>query len=1160
MPASPATSSHTAALLFIDVNVPDYQTLIQGVTPGTEVHLLDPTQDAIAQITQTLSNRTGISSLHLVSHGASGGLQLGQNWLTLETLPTYTDQLRSWSRALTEDADILLYGCNVAQGDRGQAFVQTLSQLTQADVAASNDLTGSADMGGNWDLEVKNGAIESSLAINRPTRAAYNHILSTSFNSVYSIQANSFYSTVEIGDLNGDGNQDLITSGSTRGLLMALGNGDGTFSTGMTLGFGSVAVSDSGDFIISDFNNDGKLDISSGAQIALGNGDGTFQDSRNLSPSRYGEGVSDVTQGDFNGDSQKDLAVTLKSSGFSNIAILLGNGDGTFAPPTYSEVYYIPSAIATGDFNKDGKQDLAVTHENYLSILLGNGNGTFASPIDYRVEADTSEVSVSDFNGDNIEDLAVTSYAYATGSISILLGNGNGTFRNGVTQTGLDRPGNVGVADLDNDGKQDLVYTVYGVGLSNNIRVQLGRGDGTFASATTVLSDSNGGETEIGIGDFNKDGKLDLAVPSNTSPGHVYIFSNTTGHGYVESIEDNDSNNILNVGATQTYTVTFSRAINASTLNPNDFGNQGSATIQIGNITQITPTTFQVPVTATSEGTLRLSISRFATITDTFGNLIIAPYADNDTLNVYRTTMVSSFEDGDFDNILTVGTTQTYTISFNQAVNASTLNANDFVNAGTAAIQIGTITQTAPVSFQVPVTVTSTGTLQLQIPSGASISDTFGNSVSTPYTDNDVLTVVNPTTAPTLNDTTITLAPVRPNAGTPVGAVGILIAQIADLTGGSGQNNIVDPDSGAKAGIAITAANNNNGHWFYSITNGSTWSALGGVSNISARLLTADANTRLYFRPNAGFKGSISNAITFRAWDGTNGLTNGSLANTSTNGGTTAFSTATDTVSLEVKVPPTVDFNRDNNTDLLWHNSITGDIAIWTMDGATPLQGEVITTLPVSSGWKTVGAGDFTGDGKTDILLRNSVTGENGVWAMNGNAIASYVQLDSVAANSGWDVVGVADFTNDGNTDILWRNRRTGENGIWQMNGTALTSYKSLNVSVAVNSGWDVVGVGDFSGDGNTDILWRNHSTGENAYWEMSGITYVRSHLIEAVAVESGWDAAGVGDFNKDGKADILWRNRFDGQAGIWEMNGNVRTGVLGLSPAVAPSSGWDIV
>ena len=110
---------------------------------------------------------------------------------------------------------------------------------------------------------------------------------------------------------------------------------------------------------------------------------------------------------------------------------------------------------------------------------------------------------------------------------------------------------------------------------------------------------------------------------------------------------------------------------------------------------------------------------------------------------------------------------------------------------------------------------------------------------------------------------------------------------------------MTDPDTGALLGIAVTAADVTNGSWFYSTNNGSSWSALGSVSGSSARLLAADANTRLYFQPNANYNGTIASAITFRAWDQTTG-TNGTLADASTNGGSTAFSTATDVAALTI--------------------------------------------------------------------------------------------------------------------------------------------------------------------------------------------------------------------------------------------------------------------
>ncbi|MBD2036350.1 DUF4347 domain-containing protein [Leptolyngbya sp. FACHB-321] len=165
------------SLLFVDGGVADYQTLVAGASSGTEVHILDSSQDAVTQITNTLLGRNGISSLHIVSHGEAGGLDFGTGKLNLSDLPEYAAQLQSWGKALTDDADILLYGCNVAQGELGKAFTSILSQLTGADVAASDGLTGNVILGGNWDLEVHIGSIESALVFSADSIRSYQMVL-----------------------------------------------------------------------------------------------------------------------------------------------------------------------------------------------------------------------------------------------------------------------------------------------------------------------------------------------------------------------------------------------------------------------------------------------------------------------------------------------------------------------------------------------------------------------------------------------------------------------------------------------------------------------------------------------------------------------------------------------------------------------------------------------------------------------------------------------------------------------------------------------------------------------------------------------------------------------------------------------------------------------
>ena len=167
------------SLLFIDGGVQDYSHLVAGVAPGTEVHVLDPVQDAVTQITQALLGREGITSLHIVSHGESGGLDFGSSRLNLSDLPGYAAQLQSWGQALTADADILLYGCDVASGELGKAFVQILGQVTGADVAASDDLTGSSALGGDWTLEYQTGEIEAFQPFDSWAQAAYSCTLAT---------------------------------------------------------------------------------------------------------------------------------------------------------------------------------------------------------------------------------------------------------------------------------------------------------------------------------------------------------------------------------------------------------------------------------------------------------------------------------------------------------------------------------------------------------------------------------------------------------------------------------------------------------------------------------------------------------------------------------------------------------------------------------------------------------------------------------------------------------------------------------------------------------------------------------------------------------------------------------------------------------------------
>jgi len=170
-------ASTSSAVIFVDSSISDYQSLIDSRNANIEVILLDSTRDGIAQITEYLAGQQDITSVHLVSHGADGVLQLGSTTLTAENLEHYAEQIQSWSGALTENADILLYGCNVAADVTGTTFVQTLARFTGADIAASTNLTGNNAQGGDWVLEYATGNIEASLAFHAEGLDQFNTVL-----------------------------------------------------------------------------------------------------------------------------------------------------------------------------------------------------------------------------------------------------------------------------------------------------------------------------------------------------------------------------------------------------------------------------------------------------------------------------------------------------------------------------------------------------------------------------------------------------------------------------------------------------------------------------------------------------------------------------------------------------------------------------------------------------------------------------------------------------------------------------------------------------------------------------------------------------------------------------------------------------------------------
>ncbi|MEA5602658.1 DUF4347 domain-containing protein [Nostoc sp. UHCC 0252] len=185
---NPATcTSHNHNLVFIDMAVEDYSNLVNGVLENTQVFTLESTQNGVEQITDILTScdRSNLINIHIVCHGTPGCLQLGNTNLGLDNLDKYSQQLQQWQQIFLASANsdrpynLFIYGCNVAAGDAGEEFVAKLHQLTGANIAASRQRIGNAELGGNWELEVRTTEMEVSLAFSEATRQAYAGILAT---------------------------------------------------------------------------------------------------------------------------------------------------------------------------------------------------------------------------------------------------------------------------------------------------------------------------------------------------------------------------------------------------------------------------------------------------------------------------------------------------------------------------------------------------------------------------------------------------------------------------------------------------------------------------------------------------------------------------------------------------------------------------------------------------------------------------------------------------------------------------------------------------------------------------------------------------------------------------------------------------------------------
>ncbi|WP_320076503.1 DUF4347 domain-containing protein [Planktothrix agardhii] len=705
--------------------------------------ILDNISSGIEQITNALANQKNIESVQILSHGSEGSLKLGTDVLNGNDIENFNTQLKQWGNALTENGDILLYGCDVAAGETGKNFVERLSEITGADVAASNDLTGNQALGGDWDLEIVTGKIEATVPFNQEAMADYDYTLA---------------------------NFDVTVA-----------NDDGTGTLAGTL---SKAILD--------------------ANKAAGDDTITLQ--------------TNVTV--------KGVMKTLVNS---NIDFIGNNhtvsGDNAFRP------FFVKSG--TVNFS-----NMTVTNSKAQGGAAydgGRGAGMGGGLFIYNGTVGVNNVTFSNNTAIGGTGAGAYSGGYGGGGMfgsTTSGGSGGGLFANGSgTGGGYGGNGNYGG----------------GIGLFG--------GGGTIRNDPQTVGGAGGFGGGGGAGRGQRGGNGGFGGGGGWGPGG----GGNGGYG-------GGGGGVINTTGT-------GGRFGGNGIGTN--GRSGGGGAGLGGAIFI------------RQGSLTLNNATFSNNTATGGNGA-------------RTSPSSS-------------------------------ETNPGQGKGGAIFAMTSLTNTNGNDQGMPTalpTVTSLGATFTGNNAGnqanTPAANTPANGQGSNQDNKDVYGTILLNTAPVLADTVVTLTPILEDADVPTGAVGNLISSIAAIG-----TNITDSDTGAVAGVAITGADTTNGSWFYTIDGGTTWTALGAVSDTNARLLAANANTRIYFQPTPNYNGTVTNGITFRAWDQMAGA-NGSTADTSTNGGSTVFSALTDTAAITVTaVNDKPSFSNAGNQILTAWTSTAQSVSNW---------------------------------------------------------------------------------------------------------------------------------------------------------------------------------------------------------------------------------------
>ncbi|MBF0433871.1 MAG: tandem-95 repeat protein [Magnetococcales bacterium] len=825
------------SLMIVDTTVTGWRQLVAAVAPGVEVVLLDKGGDGVARVSELLAGRSQIQSLYLVSHGRAGDIILGDAHLTLDTLESHAATLSSWGSALAPGGSILVYGCDVGQGSQGEAFVQALSRVTGAAVAASSDATGAAQLGGDWDLEVHQGNVDTTTPFVPTVLQSFDGLLATPINMLPTFYSASSWPPVAV---------------------------PAVVDHGITLNGGWINIKDNQQALTPINTTQGTISV-------------RFMIDQNAHPLNT---VGFIFDNDVSGHTTDliDLHVEYKTITFGpnvgqnawllygglynyNASSLLYSNAGVSTPVIVKAGQWHQAALT---WRSDGSGDIYFDG-NWL-VHYNAGNITFTNAVNNKVAIGTiSDLGTFIFPG-SIAEVRIWNTSWASGIAGLTGGERTDLATASLTgaEAGLTAyyPLNDGVSNsastVATDTKGGVTATLQPVGgpqwithpqEDNTVTVSLGGGD---ANGTDTIA-----EADI------------TSVPNPATVGSLYLSTDVThstplvtGSVVVTSVA-NPLREVVFVP------VADYNGLVSWTYNVKDTSGITSATAATVSFTMDAVNDAPV-VTAAAPSMTTITEDQTTNAGQTVASFLGTSITDVDTGAVQGIAITTYTGNGTWQYNTGGGWTNVGVVSASSALLLKSTDSIRYVpdanNGETATLSYRAWDQTSG----------STGTK-------VDVSANGGTTAFSSGSDTASLVVSSANDAPVVTAIAPALTTITEKNTTNTGQT------IASFLGTS----VTDVDTGASKGIAITALNTGFGTWQYNT--GGAWTNIGAVSGTSALLLRSTDSIR--YIPD-GLHGETV-GFTYQAWDQTSGAA-GTKVNASVTGGTSAFSTGSDTATLTV--------------------------------------------------------------------------------------------------------------------------------------------------------------------------------------------------------------------------------------------------------------------